>query len=124
MDAIRETLRRFGDSLGLAALDFNAKNVSALDIESLGVLRFERIADQVFLCLSREFPSHDLDIAERALGGVGLDKGHPFSVRLALHGENTLLLTIRLNEREFTLLNLERCIALLEKIMNAVERAA
>ena len=124
MDAIRETLRRFGDSLGLAALDFNAQNVSALDIESLGTLSFERIADQVFLCLAREFPMHDLDLAERALGAVGLDKGHPFSVRPALHGENALLLTIRLNEKEFTLPNLERCIALLAEIMNTVEDSA
>ena len=124
MDAIRETLRHFGDSLGLAALDFNAQNVSALDIENLGTLRFERIADQVFLCLAREFPSHDHNLAERALVGVGLDKGHPFSVRPALYGENALLLTARLNEKEFTLSNLERCISLLGKIMDTVERGA
>ena len=124
MGAVRETLRRFGESLGLAALDFSAQNVSALDIESLGTLRFERIADQVFLSLAREFPNHDLDVAERALGCVGLDKGRPFSVRPALHEENTLLLTIRLSEKEFTLPNLERCISLLGEIMNTVERTA
>jgi type III secretion system chaperone SycN len=124
MDAIRETLRRFGDSVGLAALDFNAQNVSALDIESLGTLRFERIADQVFLCLSRKFPPHDLELAERALGVVGLDKGRPFSVRPALHEENTLLLTIRLNEKEFTLPNLERGLSLLGELMNTVELSA
>ena len=121
MDAMRETLRRFGDSLGLAALDFNPRNVSALDIERLGTLRFERIADQVFLSLAREFPPHDLDMGERALNAVGLDKGHPFSVQPALYGENTLLLAIRLNENEFTLPNIERCIALLAEVMDTVE---
>ncbi len=122
MPAIADTLRRFGSSLGLTNFRFNEHNIGALRIEKLGNLRFERFGNRVFCCLSRAFPPHDTDLAERALKAVAPHKGHPFSVRPGLCEENTLVLAVCLDEADFVLPNLERCITLLGEIMDSLEQ--
>jgi type III secretion system chaperone SycN len=114
-DMPTETLRRFGESLGLPGLAFNGQGVCVLDIERLGQLRFERLGEMVFLCLVRAFPPHDREAAERIL--KTLARIRPVGVRPGLYGENTLLLAVRFTAGEFTLTNLDRSLELLGEIL-------
>ena len=110
-----ETLRRFGDSLGLPGLAFSGKGICVLEIEQLGQLRFERLGEMICLGLARAFPAHDEDMPERVL--KILARPRPVGVRAGLYDENTLFLAVRFTDGDFTLANLDRGLELLREIM-------
>ena len=117
-----ETLRRFGDSLGIPGLAFSDKGVCVLEIERLGQLRFERLGEMICLCLARAFPAHDEDMPERVL--KILARPRLVGVRAGLYDENTLVLAVRFTDGDFTLANLDSRLELLKEIMEETSLGA
>lgn len=115
-------IAEFGRRMGMPGLAFPPSGVVALDVEGLGRLHIERRNDagEVLVYVTRPLPAYDRDAPRRVLALCDYRLGLPVVLTGGVHND-TLMLLVRMPEREFTAGALEAHVRVLGDL---VRRAA
>lgn len=117
MNSIADTVRRYGQVMGVENLAMGDNGLLCLDFESSGTLYLEYLErlDEVLVYLVRPMPAHDTRLAAAALELCRFRQEIPFTVQAGFMGDDRLVFMVRFLHREFTLPGLRQAIDLLKK---------
>jgi len=121
---IQETLKSFGQSIGIKNLEFNQEHVIQLEMENTGSLYFEEDADDLLIYFIRPLPEQSSQIYKKALSICHLREKYDIpniKLNAGIFGDDKLVLLIRLAHADITLPTIDRCIKLLLKLHKNVE---
>ena len=117
-------LNELGRRMGLPGLAFSPQGLAALDVSGMGRLYFEKRqrhqVEELLLYLARPFPPHDSRLPERALAFCHYHHSHAFPLTAGIQ-DDTLILLIRLDQRQATAATLESAILTLAQAMNSLQ---
>lgn len=115
-------LRALCESMGLPAGMAAPDRPLVLEFERSGRLEIGEEADGGFaIALARPVSPHGDGVAAAALRAVHPDRGMPFAVKAAFHGDDRLVLLARLAPEEMQLPTLDRLIGLLVRLAEQAE---
>ncbi|MBO4300232.1 MAG: CesT family type III secretion system chaperone [Desulfovibrio sp.] len=121
--SIQSAIQQFGQRLGMPSLAMGREGVTALDISGVGRLHLEISSksghEELLACLMRNMPTHDQDIARRALAFCHYRHAHSLPLWVGMHKENLMVIT-RFNESEATGQALENAVIFLADSLNSI----
>lgn len=121
---IQETLKHFGQSIGIKNLEFNQEHVIQLEMEDTGSLYFEEDVDDLLIYFIRPLPEQNAQIYKKALSICHLREKYDIpSIKLnaGIFGDDKLVFLIRLAHTDIALPTIDKCIKLLLKLHKNVE---
>lgn len=117
-------LNAFGTRMGLPGLTFSPQGLAALDVSGMGRLHFERQSrhgeEELLVYLARPFPPHDSGLPARALALCHWRHAPAFPLTAGLK-DDTLILLVRLPERQVTAARLEEAVMELARAMDHIQ---
>ena len=120
---LQSAIEEFGQRLGMPSLAAGPDGLVALDVSGVGRLFLEISRksghEELLAYLTRAVPSHDSDLARRALAFCHYRHGHPMPLWAGVHKGNLVVLT-RFNEREATGQALENAALFLAECLNGI----
>ncbi|MCR5814064.1 MAG: CesT family type III secretion system chaperone [Desulfovibrio sp.] len=113
----------FGHRLGMENLAIGPEGVLALDISEVGRLYLELSRkngqEELLIYLSCPLPAHDPDLARRALAASHYAQAHPWPLWAGIH-KDSLMVLVRLNERQATGQTLENVALFLSESLKRI----
>ena len=122
-DWISETIDEFGRALGFPALAVDDRGVIQVDIEERGRLGIEVLADHVLVYLTRPIRP-DVGTYQQALRLCHFSVATTDWLQAAMVGEDQLVFTTRVPNREFDLSSLESAIVTLSDLHETLAEGA
>lgn len=122
MNWIEDTLRQFGQNIGIGDLGFNSRQLCCLALERSGVLYIERKDRVVVVYLAKEIPYIHEGVLEKALKLCHPGTLRSLPVVAGLNGSNELVFLARVKEEEFSLPTLEEAIRLVKELHESAEQ--
>lgn len=128
MNWVTETLAEYGRQLGIEGFSLGQHGVAQLQLESGALIAIEPVrrgeAEEVLVYVIHPLRFDAATLRRRALEKVHYANGGLYPVQVATRGEGSdtsLLLVVRLPEREFTLPVLGRAVDFLERWFNELQ---
>lgn len=121
---IQETLKNFGQSIGIKNLAFNEENVIQLEMENTGSLYFEADGNDLLIYFIRPLPEASTQVYKKALSLCHLrEKYDVANIKLnaGIWGDDKLVFLIRLGHSDIALPTIDKCLKLLLKLHKNVE---
>ncbi|MBQ9407249.1 MAG: type III secretion chaperone SycN [Desulfovibrio sp.] len=120
---LQSAIEAFGQRLGMPNLAVNDKGLAAIDIAGAGRLHLEisrtDMHEELLVYLTAPVPTHDHDIARRALAFCHYRHAHALPLWAGLYKDNLMVLT-RFSEREATGQALENAALFLTNSLNSI----
>ncbi len=120
MSTIEQTITQFGENLGITGLTLPEQGTLTLQIEKIGNIYFEQGKEEILLYMTKELPQFSEKILQQALALCHIDQGHQYPVQIAMQGNNTLFLLVRIAQHECILPTIEQAIALLRELHDKI----
>lgn len=125
--ALEHEIALLGQRMGIANLALSPAGLLAFDVEGMGRVHFELVADgraegEMLIYLSRPVPDYDRSAPQRLLELAHYDKNHAFPLGSGLHNGQAVLLT-RLPERQTTAATMENAVSWLARQMDGIIKA-
>jgi type III secretion system chaperone SycN len=122
MSWLDDTLRQFGQSIGIDNLGFNARGVCCLSLQERGDLYIEKRDEEVFIYLARKVLYPDEGVFKKALSLSHFRNSWPLPVVAGLRGEDHLIFLTRVGSTECSLPVLEQAIRLVTNLHKQVQQ--
>ncbi len=116
--ALEHEIAQLGKRMGIPGLALSPDGVTALEIENMGRVYFERRPEELLVYLARPAPPYDRDMPRRI---CHYGKAHPVPLSGGMHKGQAILLT-RMPDRNATTASLENAVNYLAQQMNNVFR--
>lgn len=113
MTVTANTLRDFGQTLGLTDLSLSHEGVIVLDMQDRGTLYMEQGKGEMLVYMVREIPPFEEHIFTNALRLCHPDRGHTLTVQAGLRGDDQLVFLVRMPDERFILPEIDRALNLL-----------
>lgn len=125
--ALEHEIALLGQRMGISGLIMPPSGILAFDVEGMGRVHFEFIADgraegEMLIYLSRPVPEYDRAAPQRLLELAHYNKNHAFPLGAGLHNGQAVLLT-RLTERQATAASMENAVSWLARQMDGIAKA-
>jgi type III secretion system chaperone SycN len=121
---IEDTLKEFGQGIGVDNLHFNPQGVCCLKLEETGTLYIERRdeVEVILVYLVRQIPFLDDETLSKALALNHFRNAWPLPVGSALREDDQLVFITWIESTDFSLPILEKAIRLLMNLFNQMEQ--
>jgi type III secretion system chaperone SycN len=119
---MEDTLRQFGQSIGVEDLSFSAQGVCCLSLQERGDLYIEKRDEYVFIYLARKVPYANETVFKKALSLSDFRNAWPLPAVSGLQGEDNLIFLTWVKSDQCSLPVLEQAIRFVTNLHKQVQQ--